>query len=83
MRDGKGEPVYAATIRVHIAHGFLGVRKTDLEVGTNVDGKANFVGLPEDLDKALYFRASKDGSKGTAFANPKKNCHSKHFIVLH
>ena len=83
VTDLKGKPIYGATIRVHISHGFLGMRKTDLEIGTNVDGKAKFVGLPENLDEVLYFHASKGGRKGVAVANPAKNCHAKHFIVLH
>jgi hypothetical protein len=83
VTDFAGKPVYAATIRVHISHGFLGTSKTDLQIGTNVDGKARFVGLPENLDEGLYFRAAKGRSKGTAFYNPAKKCHAKHFIVLH
>ena len=82
VTDADGKPVYAATIRVHIAYGFMGVRKMDLEIGTNVDGKARFVGLPDKLNKTLYFQASKGNSKGAAFDNPAKHCHSQHSIVL-
>jgi hypothetical protein len=82
VMDASGNPVYAATIRVHIAHGFMGVRKMDLEIGTNVDGKARFVGLPEKLNKTLYFQATKGELKGAAFDNPAKHCHSQHSIVL-
>jgi len=82
VSDADGKPVYAATIRVHIAYGFMGMRKMDLEVGTNVDGKARFVGLPDKLNKTLYFQASKGNSKGAAFDNPAKHCHSQHSIVL-
>jgi hypothetical protein len=39
--DVKGAPVYDARIRVHIAYGFAGVRRLDLEAATNVDGKRN------------------------------------------
>ena len=82
VTDADGKPVYAATIRVHIAYGFMGVRKMDLEIGTNVDGKAQFVGLPDKLNKTLYFQASKGNSKGAAFDNPAKHCHTQHSIVL-
>jgi hypothetical protein len=82
VTDAGGKPVYAATIRVHIAYGFMGVRKMDLEIGTNVDGKARFLGLPDKLNKTLYFQASKGSSKGAAFDNPAKHCHSQHSIVL-
>ncbi len=82
VTDANGKPVYAATIRVHIAHGFMGVRKMDLEIGTNVDGKARFVGLPDKLNKTLYFQGTKGDLKGAAFDNPAKHCHSQHSIVL-
>ncbi len=82
VTDVAGKPVYAATIRVHVSHGFLGIRKTDLEIGTNADGKAKFIGLPKDRDEALEFHASKGRQKGTALAYPAKNCEAKHFIVL-
>ena len=41
-----GKPAYAATIKVHIAYGFAGIRRLDLEAGTNSDGKVKFTGLP-------------------------------------
>lgn len=82
VTDAAGKPVYAATVRVHVSHGFLGMHKTDLEVGTNVDGKAKFIGLPKDRDEVLEFHASKGKQKGTALASPAQNCQSKHFIVL-
>jgi len=82
VNDDSGKPVWGATIKVRIEYGFLKVRKTDLEAGTNVDGKAKFIGLPDKLNKNLYFRASKGDTQGSAFVNPSKNCHSEHSIVL-
>src|SRR5438874_11771536 len=40
-----GKSVYNATVKVHIAYGFGGVRKLDLQAGTNADGKVKFTGL--------------------------------------
>ena len=34
-----GAAVYDATIKVHIAYGFAGIRRLDLQAGTNADGK--------------------------------------------
>jgi hypothetical protein len=34
-----GKPAYAATVKVHIAYGFGGMRRLDLEEGTNSDGE--------------------------------------------
>jgi hypothetical protein len=82
VMDGSDEPVYAATIRVRVSYGFLGVRRVDLEIGTNGEGKARFVGLPQDADRILYFRASKGGLKGVAAHSTGQNCEARHLIVL-
>jgi len=56
-----GKPAYAATVKVHIAYGFGGMRRLDLEAGTNSDGKVKFAGLPARVQRPpLEFHASKD-----------------------
>ena len=78
-----GKPVYAATIRVHIAYGFAGMRKLDLEAGTNSDGKVKFGGLPARVQRPpLEFHASKDEFTGAAAFDPSKECEGKHDITL-
>jgi len=83
VTGANSKPVYDAKIRVHIDHGFLGIRQTDLEVGTNAHGKARFEGLPVKVGGTLFFRASKGQLRGFASFNPEKNCHAKHAIFLH
>jgi len=80
--DGNGNPIAGATVRLHLAYGFAGVRRLDLEVTTNTEGKARFTGLPDNLKKGLFFRGSKDDMEGTAFYEPKKNCKAQHTMVL-
>jgi hypothetical protein len=80
--DGNGNVIGGATLRLHLAYGFAGVRRLDLEVTTNTDGKARFTGLPDNLKKGLFFRGFKDEREGTAFYEPKKNCQGKHTMVL-
>jgi hypothetical protein len=82
VTDGKGAPLYNAKVKVHIAYGFLGAHKLDLEVGTNIDGKASFTGLPSRVKQELHFLASKGDLAGSAFYDPNHNCHGKHDIVL-
>lgn len=78
-----GKPVYAARVKVHIAYGFAGVRKLDLDAGTNVDGKVKFAGLPGRVHSPpLEFQASKDQLTGTAAYNPDSECHARHDIIL-
>jgi hypothetical protein len=73
--DAKGAPIYDARIRVHIAYGFGGVRRLDLEAATNVDGKTQFKGLPEKVKGGtLNFRASQGKREGSATYDPAKNC---------
>jgi hypothetical protein len=81
-QDGSGKPVAGATIRVRIAYGFLSVRKLDLETSTNSEGRVRFEGLPGNLKRALFFRASKDKLEGTAFYDAAKNCAAQHTIVM-
>src|SRR5437899_2690153 len=46
VTDAEGKPVYAANVKVHITYGFAGIRKLDLEAGTNAQGRVKFQGLP-------------------------------------
>lgn len=83
MTDGYAKPVYAATVKVHMAYGFGGIRKLDLEAGTNSDGKVKFKGLPAKVrNPPLEFHATKDQLVGLANYNPATECQSKHDIVL-
>jgi hypothetical protein len=78
-----GKPVYAATVKVHIAYGFGGMRKLDLEAGTNSDGKVKFAGLPARVQRPpLEFQASKDEFRGVAAFDPSTECQGKHDITL-
>lgn len=77
------KPVYAATIKVHIAYGFGGIRRLDLEAGTNSEGKVKFTGLPARVHQPpLEFRASKDEFEGVAAYDPSTECQAKHNITL-
>jgi hypothetical protein len=83
VRDADGKPVYAATIKVHIAYGFGGMRKLNLEAGTNSDGKVKFAGLPARVQRPpLEFHASKDEYEGVAALDPSTECQGKRDITL-
>ena len=77
------KPAYAVTIKVHIAYGFAGIRRLDLEAGTNSDGKVKFTGLPARVHRPpLEFNASKDDLSGTTTYDPSAECQAKHDIAL-
>ena len=78
-----GKPAVAANVKVHIAYGFAGVRKLDLDAYTGNDGKLKFTGLPDHVKRPpLTFRAVKDKLYGTASYDPENECHEKLDIVL-
>jgi len=81
--DASGKPIYAATVKVHMAYGFAGIHKLDLEAGTNTEGKVKFKGLPVKVrNPPLEFSASKDQLVGIATYNPATECQAKHDIML-
>ncbi len=82
ITDADGKPIYAANIRVHIAYGFMSLHKFDLQVGTNADGKARFIGLPEKSKQGLFFRASEGDREGSVFDNPSQACKAQFTVVL-
>jgi hypothetical protein len=82
VNDAAGAPVYNATIRVHIAYGFMYLRKLDLEVGTNANGKARFIGLPDRTKQGLFFHASEGSREASAFDDPAKTCKSDLTVAL-
>ena len=78
-----GKPVFAVLINVHIAYGFGGIRKLDMGVYTNQQGKGKFTGIPDKVKKPpLEFKASKDQLVGVAMVDPATECQAKHDIVL-
>jgi len=83
VTDADTKPIFGATVKVHIAYGFAGVRKLDLEAGTNAQGKILFKGLPLRVhNPPVEFHASKGDLSGTATYNPGTECQAKHSIIL-
>jgi hypothetical protein len=82
VTDTDGAPVYAATIKVHIEYGFMYLRKLDLQVGTNADGKARFTGLPDRTKRGLFFEASAGDRTAEAFDDPATTCKNQFTVAL-
>jgi hypothetical protein len=80
ITDTAGKPVYAAQISVRVHYGHF--HKLDLEVGTNVDGKARFTGLPNSSKNGLFFEASEGERMGNAFDNPSITCKAQFAVML-
>jgi hypothetical protein len=83
VRAPDTKPVLAANVKVHIAYGFAGIRKLDLEAYTNADGKLKFTGIPSKVkDPPLQFQATKDQLTGVATYNPATECEAQHDLPL-
>jgi hypothetical protein len=81
MPDGK--PAAQATVKVHIAYGFGGFHKLDLQQGANADGKVKFTGIPSRVRRSeLEFDASKGDLVGSVTLDPSAECQAKREIKL-
>jgi hypothetical protein len=75
--------VYAATVKVHIKYGFGGMRRLDLEAGTNSEGKVRFAGIPDRIQRPpLEFHALKGTFEGVASFDPSAECHASRDLTL-
>ncbi len=82
VKDGSGKPIYNAKIHVLIKYGFLSKRKTELEVGTNSDGKARVTGLPNMPKKPLEFSIKSGTIEKTITDDPSDNCNATFDVTL-
>jgi hypothetical protein len=82
VRDASGKGVYDAKITMHVEYGFLGMRKLDLNVGTNYEGKATIEGLPQKTRKPAEFKIAQGGREKTVAFDPVIHCYAQHQVVL-
>ncbi|HXH49137.1 MAG TPA: hypothetical protein VNM47_07305 [Terriglobia bacterium] len=83
VSQGSNQPLYNAEISVKIAYGFMGMKKMDLKVGTNSEGKARFVGLPEKVhNPPLAFVVSAKGLTKTVNYWPSVKCQARYAVVM-
>lgn len=76
-----GQPVYLALVHVRVRYGAFGVKRMDLEVGTNADGKATIAGLP-DKARPMAFDVKKDAWSATVEQNVETSCNAVHAVTL-
>jgi len=82
VKDGFDKPIYNAKIHVLIKYGFLNKRKTELEVGTNSDGKASVTGLPNMPKRPLEFSIKSGTVEKTVTDDPLEDCNAKFDVTL-
>jgi hypothetical protein len=82
VKDEAGKPIYDAKIKVTLRYGFFNKRKTDLEVGTNGDGKARIIGLPDSPKKPLEFQIKSGTVTKSVEDDPSANCTAVYEVTL-
>lgn len=82
VRDGQNKPIYNAQISVQLRYGFMNLGKTDLQVSTDSDGKADFIGLPNFPKKPLAFHIKSGTVSKTVTDDPNTNCVATYDVVL-
>ena len=82
VRDASGQGVYDAKITMHIEYGFLGMRKLDINLGTNHEGKATIEGLPDKFRRPAEFKIAQGGREKTVPYDPTTQCYARHQVVL-
>lgn len=82
VTDSSNKPVYDAKIHVLVRYGIMNKRKSDLEIGTNSDGKARFEGLPDKVKKPLEFQIRSGEQTKSVTHNPAADCHANLTVVL-
>jgi hypothetical protein len=81
VRVADGKPVYNATVHVRVRYGAFSIKRSDLEIGTNADGKARIEGLPNKA-RPLAYDIRKDNQKAAAEQNVAENCHAMFEVDL-
>ena len=82
VTDSASKPLYDARIHVTIVYGFMSKRKSDLEIGTNSDGKARIEGLPDKVKKILEFKIRHGEQTKSVMHDPANECHASFAVVL-
>jgi hypothetical protein len=83
VMDATNKPLYDAKVHVIIRYGFMSKRKTDLEVGTNSEGKARLAGLPKKVkNPPLEFHVAHSGQSKIVTADPAADCHPSFTVAL-
>ncbi len=82
VTDMAGNGIYNAKIHTLIRYGFMSKRKLELDAGTNSDGRARFVKLPDDTKKPVEFTITNGVDTATRSYDPTTDCHASYDVPL-
>ena len=81
--DVGNKPVYDAKIHVKLKYGFMSKRDSDLQIGTNSDGRAHIEGLPNKVKKPpLEYTIQSGDATQTVNNDPAADCHPYFNVTL-
>jgi hypothetical protein len=81
VTDGS-KPVYDAKVRTRIKYGSFGIRKLDLEIGTDANGKADVLKLPNMIKQPIAFEIVKGDISRTVIFDPSQKCEAAYDVAL-
>ena len=81
VRANDRQPIYNAIIHVRVRYGVFSLKRSDLEIGTNSDGKARIEGLPNKA-KPLAYDVRKDNRRAAVEQNVSDNCRAMFDVTL-
>jgi hypothetical protein len=76
------KPIYGAKITTRVRYGLLGVKKTDLEAYTCVDGKLKITNLPSTLKKPMYIYINQGDKQEIVEFKPEVHCRATFNVQL-
>lgn len=82
VTDMLGKPIYDAKIKTVVRYGFLGKRKLSLEIGTNAEGRARFIKMPEQVRDPLEFEITHGSDSLIMTWDPATNCEAEYPVLL-
>jgi hypothetical protein len=82
VTDAENHPLYDAKIHVTIRYGFMSKRKSELDIGTDSDGKARIEGLPNKVKKPLEFKISHGEMTKMLAHDPGLECQASFNVAL-
>ncbi len=82
VTDAANQPLYDAKIHLTVRYGFMSKRKSDLDIGTNSDGKARVEGLPDKVKKAIEIKVSHGNLVKMMAHDPGLDCQAAFNVAL-
>jgi hypothetical protein len=82
VTDAAAKPVYNARIHTLIRSGAFAIRKLELEVSTDSDGRASITNLPEVPKRPITFDISSGAMTSSVAFEPDKQCRAKYEVGL-